>query len=61
MFLVSIPLAGVGALTGSLWWLYLSFVAETTVPAAINYWRFRSERWKAISRQYRPDSASAAD
>ena len=59
MFLVSVPLAAVGALTGNLWWLYLAFLAETTVPAAINYWRFSSQRWKSISRQYRPEAVTA--
>jgi putative MATE family efflux protein len=39
-----------------LWGLYLAFVAETTIPAAINYWRFRSGKWKAISEAYRPEA-----
>jgi len=43
-----------------LWGVYLAFVAETTIPAAINYWRFHSGKWKAISEAYRPD-ASADD
>ena len=41
--------------------LYLSFIAETAVPAAINYWRFTTGKWKAISREYRPDSAPSDD
>ena len=62
MFLVSIPLAYLGATTGlGLWGLYLAFLAETTIPAAINYWRFRSGKWKAISQAYRPDAAVADD
>ncbi|GAB3031723.1 MATE family efflux transporter [Natronobiforma cellulositropha] len=44
----SIPALGI---TG----LYLAFVAETAVPAAINYHRFATGKWKAISRAYRPD------
>ena len=39
-----------------LWGVYLAFVAETTIPAAINYWRFRSGKWKKISEAYRPDA-----
>ena len=39
-----------------IWGVYLAFVAETTIPAAINYWRFRSGKWKAISEAYRPDA-----
>jgi len=41
--------------------LYLAYVAETAVPAAINYWRFRTDRWKSISEEYRPDAAMADD
>jgi Na+-driven multidrug efflux pump len=39
-----------------LWGLWLALVAQTGVPAAINYWRFRAGAWKRISRRYRPDS-----
>ncbi|SFB92605.1 putative efflux protein, MATE family [Halobiforma haloterrestris] len=41
--------------------LYLAFLAETAVPAAINYYRFWTGRWKAISRDYRPDSVPSDD
>jgi putative MATE family efflux protein len=59
-FCVSIPLAYLGATTSlGLWGLYLAFVAETSVPAAINYWRFRTDKWKQISEEYRPDAATA--
>jgi putative MATE family efflux protein len=62
MFCCSIPLAYLGATTSlGYWGLYLAFVAETSVPAAINYWRFRSETWKAVSETYRPDAAVADD
>ncbi|MWV65154.1 MATE family efflux transporter [Halorubrum sp. JWXQ-INN 858] len=62
MFCVSIPLAYLGATTAlGLWGLYLAFVAETSIPAAINYWRFRSGKWKAISKAYRPDVAASDD
>ena len=58
MFLVALPLAYVGATTAlGLWGLYLAFLAETTIPAAINYWRFRSGKWKGISEAYGPDAA----
>ncbi|WP_226039201.1 MATE family efflux transporter [Natrinema sp. DC36] len=36
--------------------LYLALFLETTVPGGINYWLFRSGRWKAVSRRYRPSS-----
>ncbi|RAW46493.1 MATE family efflux transporter [Halorubrum sp. 48-1-W] len=62
MFLVSLPLAYVGATTQlGLWGLYLAFLAETTIPATINYWRFRSGKWKAISLAYRPDATAVDD
>lgn len=44
-----------------LWGLYLAFVAETMVPAVINYWRFRTDKWKTISEEYRPDAVVADD
>ncbi len=34
--------------------LYLAFVLEVAVPGLANYWRFRTGRWKAVSRAYRP-------
>ncbi|ESP89869.1 MATE family efflux transporter [Candidatus Halobonum tyrrellensis] len=59
MFGVSIPLTYLGATTSlGLWGVYLAFVAETSVPAAINYYRFSTGRWKSISRGYRPESAA---
>ncbi|MXV60503.1 MATE family efflux transporter [Natronorubrum sp. JWXQ-INN-674] len=62
MFLVSIPLAYLGATTAlGYWGLYLAFLAETSVPAAINYWRFRTDKWKTISETYRPDVAASDD
>lgn len=55
MFGVSIPLVYLGATTPlGLYGLYLAFVAETAVPAALNYHRFRAGVWKRISRSYRP-------
>jgi putative MATE family efflux protein len=44
-----------------LWGLYLAFIAETAVPAAINYWRFRTDKWKTISEEFRPDATVADD
>jgi len=61
MFGASIPVAYLGATSSlGLLGLYLSFVAETTVPAVINYHRFSTGKWKAISREFRP-GASAGD
>ncbi|NKE35041.1 MATE family efflux transporter [Natronococcus sp. JC468] len=51
---VSIPQLGLAG-------LYLAFIAETAAPAAINYYRFSTGRWKAISRGYRPGAAPSDD
>ncbi|KAB1196863.1 MULTISPECIES: MATE family efflux transporter [Haloferax] len=59
MFLGSIPLAYVGSVTSlGLVGLYLAFVAETSIPAALNYYRFRSGTWKAVSMNYRPEATA---
>jgi Na+-driven multidrug efflux pump len=51
-----------GATTSlGLWGLYLAYFAQTVVPAGINYYRFSTGKWKAISRAYRPDSAVGDD
>ena len=52
----STPALAIPAL--GLWGLYLAFVSETAIPAAINYWRFRTNKWKRISMAYRPDNES---
>lgn len=63
MVVVAIPLAYLGATTAlGIWGLYLAFLAESLVPAAINYYRFSTGEWKAISRAYRPGAdATPAD
>ncbi len=62
MFGGSIPLAYLGATTGlGYWGLYLAFIAETGVPAIINYARFRTGKWKAISKAYRPTTTVEDD
>ncbi len=62
MFACAIPVAYLGATTAlGVVGLYLSFVAETTVPAAINYYRFSTGKWKAISREFRPGTPVADD
>jgi putative MATE family efflux protein len=62
MFGFSIPLVYLGATTPlGIWGIYLAFFAETAVSGAINYYRFRTGKWKAISRGYRPDTPVADD
>jgi putative MATE family efflux protein len=62
MVVIAIPLAYLGATTAlGLWGLYLAFLAESVVPAAVNYYRFSTGKWRAISREYRPDAPAADD
>ena len=62
MFGVSIPLVYLGATTPlGLWGLYAAFLAEAGVPALLNYYRFTTGKWKAISRDYRPGTTGPAD
>ncbi len=59
MFLGSIPLAYLGSVTSlGLGGLYLAFLAETSIPAVLNYYRFRTGTWKAVSMNYRPEATA---
>jgi len=53
---VDVTTPGLAVPAIGLWGLYLAFAAETIVPAGINYWRFRTNKWKRISEAYRPDT-----
>lgn len=56
-YVVALPLAYAGATTQlGLGGLVLAIVTLMAVPAAVNYYRFTSGEWKAISRGYRPAS-----
>jgi Na+-driven multidrug efflux pump len=62
MYAFAIPLAYLGAVTPlGLAGLVLAILAEMVVPAAVNYYRFASGEWKAVSRDYRPDAAPGSD
>ncbi|MFC6838176.1 MATE family efflux transporter [Halomarina ordinaria] len=55
---VALPVASLGTTTDlGVTALYLALVLETAVPAAVVYYRYRSGRWKSISRAYRPAAA----
>ena len=57
-YVFAIPVAYLGTVTTlGIVGLYLALVFETFVPALVNVYRFRSNAWKAISREYRPDAA----
>ena len=57
-YLAALPLAWLGTVSPALGvgGLLLALVAESVVPMAVNFRRFRSNRWKAISREYRPET-----
>ena len=38
--------------------LYLAIVLGALVPIGFNLWRYRSGRWKAVSREYRPSKTN---
>lgn len=55
LLVCTLPVAYLGAVTPlGMIGLYLALLLETGVPAAVCYARFRSEKWKLVSRAYRP-------
>lgn len=55
LFAGALPAAYLGATTAlGLGGLYLALLFEAGVPSAVTYARYRSGRWRAISRSYRP-------
>ena len=62
MYLVALPVLGVGVVANlGLTTVMAAVVLEKAVPAGITYWRFRSGAWRAISRQYRPETTPSVD
>ncbi len=62
MFGLAIPLTYLGATTAlGITGVYLAYFAESVVPAAINYYRFSTGKWRAISREYRPEVGVSDD
>lgn len=60
MFGLGIPLVYLGATTSlGLVGLYLSYFGQSLAPAVVNSYRFGTGKWKAISRQYRPESPTS--
>lgn len=62
LYLFTLPVAYLGAVTPlGISTLYGAIVLEMAVPAAITYYRYRSDTWKVVSRDYRPDAAATTD
>jgi len=61
LFGFALPAAYVGATTSvGIWGLYGALVLETGVPALVVYGRFRTKKWKAISRANRSVAVGAS-
>jgi len=60
MYVVALPAAYLGTVVPAIGiaGVFAMMVLQTSVPAAITYYRYRTGVWKAISREYRPDAAS---
>jgi putative MATE family efflux protein len=58
LYVLAVPIATLGVATPlGVAGLYVALLAETFVPGAINLYRFRTNRWKSVSRQFRPGRA----
>ena len=54
-YAVALPMAILGMVTPlGVGGLYAALVCGAAVPAASNLWRYQTDRWKAVSRAYRP-------
>lgn len=57
LYIGALPVAWLGTVTAlGVAGLQAAFLVETAVPMAVNLHRFRTNRWKAISRAYRPSA-----
>jgi putative MATE family efflux protein len=57
-YVVALPVAWVGTVTPlGVAGLQVALLAETVVPMAVNWHRFTTNRWKAVSRAYRPGAS----
>jgi putative MATE family efflux protein len=57
LYAFALPTAWLGTVTAAgVVALQASLLLETTVPMLVNYARFRTDRWKAVSRAYRPNA-----
>jgi Na+-driven multidrug efflux pump len=58
LYVFTLPVAYLGTVTAlGETALYVALVLETGVPAAVTLWRFRTGKWRAVSRDYRPGEA----
>ena len=60
LFGFALPITYLGATTNlGIWGLYSALILETSVPAAVIYYRYRSGRWTDIGRAYRSAAVGA--
>ena len=60
LYLATIPVAYLGVLVPAVGVrsLYAAVFVEMAVPALVAYHRYRTDTWKVVSRDYRPDAAT---
>ena len=57
LYIFTLPVAYLGTVTAlGETALYVALVLETGVPSAVTLWRFRTGKWRAVSRDYRPEA-----
>jgi putative MATE family efflux protein len=57
LYVFALPTAWLGTVTAlGVVTLQAALLVETVVPMVVNVLRFRSDRWKAVSRSYRPSA-----
>ena len=62
LYVCALPVATLGLVTPlGVVALYAALIVETLVPAGLNLYRFRSDRWKTVSRRYRPGATGEND
>jgi Na+-driven multidrug efflux pump len=60
LYVVALPAAYLGTVVPAvgIHGVFAMMILQTSVPAAITYYRYRTGVWKVISREYRPGAAS---
>jgi Na+-driven multidrug efflux pump len=61
LFGFALPAAYLGTVTPlGIYGLHVALLLETAAPAAVTYYRYRSGKWKLVSRMYRSEALREA-
>jgi putative MATE family efflux protein len=61
LFAFALPAAYLGTVTPlGIYGLHIALLLETAAPAAVTYYRYRSGKWKLVSRMYRSEALREA-